>query len=52
MKIILDLTAAEVEKLSSLLHDVAVDSEDDGNEGNPNVKLLWKVLKQIDALNP
>ena len=47
MKIVLELTEAERQKLQALLHDAAVDSEDEGRQGNPDARLLWKVYKQL-----
>lgn len=37
------LTAAEMERLASLLADFASDLEDDGRDDSPDAALIWKV---------
>jgi hypothetical protein len=43
--ITITLSAEQMERLATLLADTASDIEDDGNEGNPDAKLLWQVQK-------
>ena len=43
----LKLSSKEIGKLGNLLHDHAVDLEDDDNEDCPDAQLLWEVLSQI-----
>jgi hypothetical protein len=37
----------DIEQLVALLNSMAMDIEDDGNEGHPDAKLLDGVAKQI-----
>lgn len=47
MEITLKLTAEEFVDLAILLNEHAGQLADDGREGNPDAKLLYKVAKQI-----
>jgi hypothetical protein len=47
MKITLELTAKEVEDLVNLMYEKGMELEDDGHEGDPSAKLLYRVAKQI-----
>ena len=48
----LNLTPKEVDQLETVLHDAAIDLEDDGRRGNPDAKLLWKVINQLREQQP
>ncbi len=39
------LSAEQMKRLASLLADFASSIEDDGNEGDPDAKLIWQVQK-------
>jgi len=45
----LTLTEAEFEILRNALSEAAMQSEDNGNEGNPVAEVLWKASQQLKA---
>jgi hypothetical protein len=46
-KITLEFSAAEYQRLADLVAEAAMQSEDDGREGNPGAKLLWQLQKAL-----
>lgn len=49
MKAELNLTPEEFRRLLVILHDTAIDAEDDGRENSVESKVLWKVVRQLQA---
>lgn len=47
MKITLDLTPTELERIANLIAEKGMEIQDEGNEGHPDARLTEKVYCQL-----
>ncbi len=45
----IQLSEADAKRLALILSDRAMEMEDDGNEGNPDAMLVWKLVTLLKA---